>query len=379
MANSVYIHIPFCEKKCYYCDFNSIAVNGQPVEEYLAALDKEVELTTQAFPPETIKTIFIGGGTPSILEPKQLEKLFITIHKYFTNFSNEIEFTIELNPGTLTSEKLKVMKDYGINRLSMGVQAFQDELLTYIGRVHTERDVYESINQAKRIGFNNINIDLMFGLPKQTIEMLMESLEKALSLDIQHYSIYSLKVEEKTLFYKWYENNKLPLPTEEDELEMYKLTIAEMEKKGFQQYEISNFAKKGFESKHNITYWKNKDYYGLGAGAHGYINNIRYENHKGLTPYIDSLFNNKLPLADKYSVSEKNKMEDMMMLGLRMLEGVNFKDFKNEFNLELGQVFSKEIEKLINMGLIVLDTEGVRLSKKGLIYGNEVFAEFISL
>lgn len=379
MIESLYIHIPFCERKCHYCDFNSYALEGQPVMEYLKAMNKEMQLITEQYPATKLKTIFIGGGTPTVLEPKEMEFMLKSVIKNFPSWADDIEFTVEVNPGTVNSDKLQVMLDNGVNRLSMGVQAFQNDLLASIGRIHTESDVYHSIDNALKVGFNNLSIDLMLGLPKQTLSMLKESLSKALNLGLPHFSVYSLKVEENTYFFKLYEENKLPLPSEDTELEMYLSTIEEMQKHGYNQYEISNFSKKGNESKHNINYWKNKGYYGIGAGAHGYIDNQRYENVKGVKPYIEKIEkNNDLPIIDKFTVTLEEQMQDTMMLGLRMLEGVSFSEFKARFSVDMEQVYAKEIDKLLKAELIVREKGGIRLSSKGLIYGNEVFAEFIS-
>lgn len=379
MAKALYIHIPFCTNKCFYCDFNSYVVNGQPVMEYLEALDQEMKMTVEKYPPEEIKTIFVGGGTPTVLTPKELEFFLSSIHRYFPNWDPNIEFTMEANPGTIDEEKLQVMKAFGVNRLSMGVQAFQDSLLQYIGRIHTEKEVYESIEKARKYGFDNLSIDLILGLPNQTIEMMQESLQKAFQLNLPHFSVYSLKVEESTLFYEWYQKDKLPLPKEEDELNMFLLTMDQMKEKGYQQYEISNFAKQGFESKHNITYWKNEDYYGLGAGAHGYLQNLRYFNKKGIAPYINALKELRLPIQEQRTISLQEKKEDMLMLGLRMMQGVSFSDYENLFSEKLEQTFGRQIEKLTVEGLLIKDEKGIRLSPKGIIYGNEVFAEFISV
>ena len=379
MAKAVYIHIPFCSNKCHYCDFNSYVVQGQPVMDYLKALDLEMKKTTEIQPPHQIQTIFVGGGTPTILTPKEMEFFLQSVRRYFPNWHTSIEFTMEANPGTIELEKLRVMKSYGVNRLSMGVQAFQNDLLSYIGRIHNVNDVYQSIEDAHKIGFQNLSIDLMLGLPNQTIEMVNESLSNAVALGLPHFSVYSLKVEPNTRFNTLYEQNRLPLPEEEEELKMYLMTMEEMEKHGYHQYEISNFAKVNYESKHNITYWKNEDYYGLGAGAHGYINGKRHVNIKGIQPYIDKLVKeDQLPRVEEFQVSLEEKKEDMLMLGLRMLEGVRFADYEQIFHENMELKFGSQIKGLVAKGLLIKDHDGIRLSKKGLIYGNEVFAEFIS-
>ena len=380
MAKAVYIHIPFCIQKCYYCDFNSYALKGQPVQDYLQALSVEMSLITAKNPPEKIKSIFIGGGTPTVLTAEQLEMLFIALLQYFPNWEADIEFTVEANPGTLSEEKLKVMRQYGVNRLSIGVQSFQNELLKFIGRIHSVEDVYHSIAAARKSGFNNISIDLMFGLPKQTIAMFQDSLKKALELDLPHISVYSLKVEEDTPFYLSYEKNALPLPDEDEELKMYLQAISELSNNNLKQYEISNFAKDGYLSRHNINYWENKEYYGLGAGAHGYLANGRIENIKDVKQYTDSLLQKQLlPLVAEYQVPLMEKMENTMMLGLRMNKGVSLENFFAEYKIDLREKYRRQIERLSGTGLIVLDDQGLRLTSKGVIFGNEVFAEFLNL
>ncbi len=308
-----------------------------------------------------------------------MEYFLQSVRTHFSHWDAEIEFTMEANPGTVEIEKLQVMKEYGVNRLSMGVQAFQDDLLSYIGRIHNSRDVYQSIENAYKIGFENMSIDLMIGLPNQTLKMVEDSLIKAFELNLPHFSVYSLKVEQNTLFHTLYERKRLPLPPEEEELEMYLMTMKEMAEHGYVQYEISNFAKLGFESKHNITYWKNQDYYGLGAGAHGYINGKRHANIKGITPYIDKIVKeNQLPRMEEWGISLVEKKADMLMLGLRILDGVKFADYRKIFAEDMMVKFGKQIEQLVSKGLLEQDLSGIRLTKKGLIFGNEVFAEFIS-
>lgn len=345
--------------------------------EYLEALNIEMEIMVQSNPPEHIQTIFIGGGTPTILKVKEMEYLLNSLDKSFPYRDKQIEFTIEANPGTIDLEKLIVMKDYGVNRISLGVQTFQEDLLSSLGRIHSVKDVYQSIDTINKAGFKNINIDLMFGLPKQSVSMFQESLTRLFQLDIPHVSVYSLIIEENTPFFSLYNSNQLPLPSEEDELAMYLLTLEEMKKNNYNHYEISNFSKKGFECRHNINYWRNNQYIGLGAGAHGYIDNIRYENIKGVKEYIKSFSNYSLPRETEYRVSIEEDKENMLMLGLRMLEGVKFLDYQQLFNEDLNKKFAKQIRRLKESGLIIIDDYCIKLSEKGLLYGNEVFGEFI--
>ncbi|MFD0870545.1 radical SAM family heme chaperone HemW [Paenibacillus residui] len=377
-AAAVYIHIPFCTNKCHYCDFNSYVLKGQPVVEYLDALEREMSMTVERFPAWRVETVFVGGGTPTVLLPDQMERFLGLVQTYFPDRTDRFEFTMEANPGTTDAEKLAVMKAGGVNRISFGVQSFDPELLKRIGRIHSVDDVYESIENAKRIGFSNLSIDLMLGLPKQTVGMMSDSLDKALELDLQHYSIYALKVEENTLFHKLYQRNELPLPEEEEELSMYLMTMNKLKQAGYAQYEISNFAIPGFESRHNLMYWHNRSYYGLGAGAHGYMEGVRHINVKGIQPYIDAT-RQGLPILEANEVSRGEAMEDFMMVGLRVLSGVSEDDFADQFGESLMEVFGPVINRLTEQGLLEADEGRVRLSDKGILLGNEVFAEFIGI
>ncbi|WNS43735.1 radical SAM family heme chaperone HemW [Paenibacillus sp. MMS20-IR301] len=373
---AVYIHIPFCTNKCFYCDFNSYVLKDQPVMEYLYALDREMELTVKNTPPGVIKTIFVGGGTPTVLKPDEMAYFLQSVRRHFPQWDENIEFSMEANPGTTDIDKLRVMKEGGVNRVSFGVQAFQNELLSGIGRIHNVDDVYRSLENARAVGLTNLSVDLMFGLPNQTVDMLRESIAKALELDLPHYSIYSLKVEENTLFHTLFNKNKLPLPSEEDELAMYLLLMETMEAAGYTQYEISNFAKPGLESRHNITYWRNEDYYGLGAGAHGYVGRQRHMNIKGVNPYNEAS-RSGLPRLDSFEISEQEAMEDFMMVGLRMREGVSDTAFRAQFGKPITDIFGASLHKLLTAGLLEQEGGNYRLSKQGILFGNDVFAEFV--
>ena len=376
---AVYIHIPFCTNKCFYCDFNSYVLKDQPVMDYLRAMDQEMAYTVKKQPPGEIDTIFVGGGTPTVLKPDEMAYFLEIVRKHFPQWNRNIEFSMEANPGTTDADKLKVMLDGGVNRLSFGVQSFNNTLLQDIGRIHNTDDVYRSIETAKEVGFQNMSIDLMFGLPNQTVEMMNHSLDKALELDLPHLSIYSLKVEENTLFHTLYNRNELPLPSEDEELEMYLLIMKRMKAAGYHQYEISNFAKPGYESRHNITYWRNEDYYGIGAGAHGYVQRERHINIKGVNPYVKACAEG-LPRLDTFMVDEKEAMEDFMMVGLRMEQGVDAQRFTQQFDGALIEdVFASEIGKLLQDGLIEKTEVGYRLSERGILFGNNVFGTFVGV
>lgn len=373
---AVYIHIPFCTNKCHYCDFNSVVLKGQPVMEYLQALEREMEQTVQQVPPQMIDTFFVGGGTPTVLTPEQMNYFLHSVRKSFPDRASNMEFSMEANPGTVDEEKLAAMLEGGVNRISFGVQSFDNGLLHGIGRIHDTDDVYRSIEAARKIGFTNLSIDLMFGLPNQTLEQLDRTVSAALELDLPHYSIYSLKVEENTMFYKLYQRDELPLPDEDTELAMYRLIIDRFLAAGYDHYEISNFARSGFESRHNMTYWRNEPYYGIGAGAHGYVDRQRHMNIKGVQPYIRAA-NERLPRMEQIDVSLQEAMEDFMMVGLRMLHGVSSSDFEKQFSSNLEDVFGATIERLRTQGLIETTSTGYKLSDRGLIYGNEVFGAFL--
>ncbi|SCW48003.1 oxygen-independent coproporphyrinogen-3 oxidase [Paenibacillus tianmuensis] len=373
---AVYIHIPFCTNKCHYCDFNSYVLKGQPVMDYLDALEREMERTVQAVPPGEIETIFVGGGTPTVLTPEQMELFLRRVRAYFPDWSPQLEFTMEANPGTTDLEKLQAMKEGGVNRISFGVQSFDNGLLEGIGRIHNTDDVYRSLENARKAGFTNLSIDLMFGLPKQTKAVMEATLKEALALDLPHYSIYSLKVEENTLFHTLYERGQLPLPEEDEEIGMFLLIMERLRSAGYGQYEISNFARPGHESRHNAMYWRNQSYYGLGAGAHGYVHGQRHVNIKGVQPYIDAT-RSGLPLLEKNAVEVHEAMEDFMMVGLRMLGGVRKADFNEQFGMELDDVFGHVLQRQCSLGLLEASAEGYKLSERGVLLGNEVFGEFL--
>jgi putative oxygen-independent coproporphyrinogen III oxidase len=376
MINAAYLHIPFCEHICHYCDFNKVFLKGQPVDDYLQALDQEMKMTMEQYPTDRLETIFVGGGTPSSLNEQQLYRFCESINKRLPK-GDKIEFTFEANPGDLTMGKLQILKDAGVNRISLGVQTFNEELLKKIGRVHKATDVYQTIENAKAIGFENISIDLIFSLPTQTITDLKESLTKAFSLDIAHYSAYSLIIEPKTVFYNLLKKGKLATPGEDAEAAMYILLMEEMDKHGFRQYEISNFSKPGFESQHNLTYWNNESYYGFGAGAHGYISGVRRANIGPVKRYIDQINSGLLPIFEEHQATRTEQMEEEMFLGLRKTAGVSVSHFISKFNQDPLNLFKNEIADLIAKQWLEVDKDHIFLTKKGRLLGNEVFQAFL--
>lgn len=378
MINAAYLHIPFCEHICHYCDFNKVFLKGQPVDDYLKALDQEMKMTLEKHPTHELDTIFVGGGTPTSLNEQQLYSFCESINNNLPK-SDKVEFSFEANPGDLSIEKLQILKDAGVNRISLGVQTFNEELLKRIGRVHRAKDVYQTIENAKKVGFNNISIDLIFSLPSQTVGDFKESLTEAFSLDIQHYSAYSLIIEPKTVFYNLLKKGKLPTPGEDIEAKMYEILMDEMEKNGYNQYEISNFSKPGYESKHNLTYWNNEYYYGFGAGAHCYVDGYRRSNSGPLKKYMDQINSGNLPVFDDHKVTKAEQMEEEMFLGLRKTKGVSISHFIEKFDQDPLQIFKKEIDDLAGKQWIEVKNDNIYLTKTGRFLGNEVFQAFLGV
>ncbi|MCI1745605.1 radical SAM family heme chaperone HemW [Heyndrickxia oleronia] len=378
LVKSAYIHIPFCEHICYYCDFNKVFLKGQPVDEYIDQLLHEMELTISRNATEQLETIFVGGGTPTVLNESQLDKLCKGIRNILP-YNSEGEFTFEANPGDLSREKLNILKDYDVNRLSFGVQSFNDELLKKIGRAHTEKDVYTTIEKSHQAGFENISIDLIYSLPQQTEKDFIDTLSKALNLNLPHYSSYSLIVEPKTVFYNLMQKGKLHLPSVELEANMYSVLIDSMEKHGYHQYEISNFSKENYESKHNLVYWNNEEYFGFGAGAHGYVNGVRQSNIGPIKKYIEKLRAGHLPILESNVLTKNEMMEEQMFLGLRKNDGVNIEQFNQKFKVNMLDVFKEPIEQMIHKQLLQISEGSVQLTREGRFLGNEVFQAFLGL
>lgn len=366
MIKSLYVHIPFCIKKCFYCDFNSYS-DFSAEDQYFDALLKEIDNIDY----NNFSTIFVGGGTPTSVTNKNLEKLLKKLSKY-----NVSEYTFEANPGTVDYQKLKMMKYYGVNRISLGLQAYQDSLLLKLGRIHKFDDFLKSFDAARSANFSNINIDLMFGIPDQTLKDWIETLNAVLKLNPEHLSCYGLIIEEETPFYDLYKNNKLILADEDTEREMYYRAVEVLNWNKYIHYEISNFSKENYECNHNITYWKDDEYIGVGAGAHSYVGNRRYCNYKSISEYIESMDSNN-PVAEENVLTNLEEISEYMFLGLRMLEGVTFENFKNRFTLNMLDVYDKQIQKSIKNGLLDMNSSGIYLTKRGIDLSNQVFSEFI--
>ena len=375
-AISAYIHIPFCEHICYYCDFNKVFLEGQPVDEYLELLLREMDLQLAQTPIDQAPTLYVGGGTPTALTAQQLDRLLGGIVQRFPMKTVE-EFTVEANPGDLTVDKLKVMQNYGVDRLSMGVQTFDDRLLKKIGRKHTADDVYQTMAFLEKADFRNVSIDLIYALPGQSFASFRDTLKRALDLDLPHYSLYSLILENKTMFMNWVRQGRLELPDQEEEGQMFEETIKAMEKAGRKQYEVSNFALPGHESKHNTVYWHNQHYFGFGAGASGYLGNRRYKNYGPIQHYLKPLRQGILPVMENEVLTRENQMEEEMFLGLRLKEGVSFQRFQEKFQCSLESVYGDVLSTEAKAGHLVVENGSVRLTAQGLLIGNDIFEKFL--
>ncbi|HEL1061074.1 TPA: oxygen-independent coproporphyrinogen III oxidase [Streptococcus equi subsp. zooepidemicus] len=368
---SAYVHIPFCTQICYYCDFSKVFIKNQPVDAYLEALIKEFE----SYQISSLKTLYIGGGTPTAITAKQLDYLLSHLQQHLQLDQLE-EFTIEANPGDLTEDKIAVLRQSAVNRISLGVQTFNDKQLKQIGRSHTEAQIYTTIASLKEAGFQNMSIDLIYALPGQTIQQVKENVAKALSLDIPHLSLYSLILEHHTVFMNKMRRGKLQLPTEDLEAEMFEYIISEMEASGFEHYEISNFTKPGFESRHNLMYWNNDEYFGCGAGASGYLNGIRYRNRIPIQHYLKAVADGNARLSEEVLTKEE-MMEEELFLGLRKKSGVSVSRFQEKFGLSFESRYGPVVRELQNQGLLVEDKDFVRMTKKGLFLGDSVAEKFI--
>ena len=378
MELGVYVHIPFCVRKCYYCDFVSYLNKFEMQEEYVKKIIEEIEDNKDLLKNNEITTIYIGGGTPSSLKPELIKNVLDKICEV-ANVKNKekVEITIEVNPGTVNKNNLQLYKNCGINRLSIGLQSTNDKLLKEIGRIHNYEQFLDTYNWAVEAGFNNINVDLMLGLPTQTISDLKESLEKIVNLKPapKHVSVYSLIIEEGTEIENKISEGELQLPEEAEERNQYKYTKNYLELNGYKHYEISNFAKPGYESKHNMNCWEQKQYVGFGVAAHSYINGCRYSNTCDLEEYLNK------ESKDLKTIHEEQTLEDMqkeyMLLGLRKIDGVSVSKFKEEFGENPIYLFRNELQKLVENGLLVVDLDNIRLTNKGLDFANLVWEEFV--
>ena len=375
MNLGLYLHIPYCLHKCGYCDFNSHPENQEESIHYVDALLNE--LRAYSSKKYTVSTVFIGGGTPTILLPSQLKQILDTVQQNF-NLTSDCEITIEANPATLKLQTLQEIRTAGYNRISIGVQSFDEKELKLLERVHTEGEIHSTIQQARLAQFENLSIDLMFALPHQTTKKWCSHLNQAIAKNPDHLSTYNLTIEPTTSFFKLHKKGKLCLPHEDIQLEMYKTTIQTLEDAGYQQYEISNFSKPGMESRHNINYWNNGEYLGMGAGASSYLNGERFKNTNLPSNYIREIGAKENAIETRERLEPMQAMGETLMLGLRLLKGISIDVFENRFQVSFQKVYGKILEPLLNQELITFNQNRIALSRKGLFLADSVILKFIA-
>ncbi len=374
---SIYIHIPFCYSKCYYCDFNSSTINDN-VAKYIVYLKKEIDLYSETLKNHKLKTIFFGGGTPSFIDETYIVEVLEYIYTKIDT-SELVEVTVESNPKTLNLAKLRAYKKACVNRISLGVQTLDDQLLKSIGRSHTSGDFYNTHDLLKECGFKNINVDIMFNLPGQQKSDLFDSLKKVSNLNIPHISLYSLSIEEGTPFYEMEERGEISLSSEEVERDMYHSAIEFLRSEAYDQYEISNFSKKGYECIHNLTYWKLKPYIGLGLSSHSNINSLRYGNVSDFDSYFKNIDELEFPIDEdtKEFIDRDMEIAEYIMLGLRLNEGIDKREFKKRYDIDVVDIFKGKLEKFKNEGLLEEDDFKIKLTDKGLDICNVIFMEIL--
>ncbi|MDS1029436.1 radical SAM family heme chaperone HemW [Bacillota bacterium LX-D] len=376
MGVGLYLHFPFCLQKCNYCDFLSFPADKYTISTYLKALAREMELYQEQGAPWKIDTVYLGGGTPTALESEQLVQVLTRCRDFFS-WDHVTEATVEANPGTVDLNKLQQLRCHGINRISFGVQSFDDELLQKMGRIHTSAQAKEGLRLAKKAGFNNLSLDLMFGLPGQTLGQWELTIKEALRIGVQHISAYGLKIEEGTLWGDLEEQGQISLPEEDVTLEMRQLANELLEAAGYNHYEISNYALPGFESQHNLGYWQYKSFLGLGLGASSQIENRRFMNEKNLPAYIQELNQNRFPIAEEEKLSEKEMMGEQVFLGLRLAQGLDSKAFQRRFKKEIEDVFKEELQELLKFKLVEFNGKYLHLTPKAVPIANQVFMYFV--
>lgn len=368
-----YIHVPFCVKKCNYCDFYSLPLHEENQDIYVNALVNEIESYKDKLFEKGISSIYFGGGTPSLLKIENVEKILDKIYEY--NVLENIEITFECNPETLTLEYLKRLKKTKINRLSIGMQSMNNDMLKYIGRIHTKEKFIESYENARKVGFNNISIDIMFGFFEQTLKDLQNTIYETLKLNPEHISCYSLILEEGTKFYNDLENKVVEELSEDLQVLMYESMVNILKDNGFERYEISNFSKYGYNSKHNKSYWENIEYIGFGPSASSFFENKRYKNKNDISIYIK---NNGLDIKENIEIIDRNaQISEFFFLGLRMDKGVSYNEFYNRFNTSIDDLFANEIQSLIDVLLLEKKDDTLKLTDKGISLSNYVFEKFI--
>lgn len=373
----VYIHVPFCKKKCNYCDFYSVKWDGEWENKYIEAVIDEIKSYKEMMVDKYIvDTIYFGGGTPTIIKPSNLKRILDSI-SIVAEIDKHAEISMEANPNTLTDENLKQYKESGINRLSIGIQSLNDEILKNIGRIHNSTDAIDAIDRAMKHGFDNINADAMFNIPGQTTLDIEDTLSKIMERGVKHISFYSLKLEKGTPMYTMEQKNLITMPDEDEERNMYYKGRIVMEKNNLFQYEISNFAVKGFECRHNLKYWNQEEYIGIGPSAHSFMNSIRYSNPSDLKLYCKNIEENNFNRIIQEEMNERELMFEYIMLRLRLTEGLDADEFKRKFNVDFNEKYKRQISYLLVNKLIEQDGSIVKLTERGMDISNYVFEEFM--
>lgn len=377
----LYLHIPFCVRKCSYCDFLSAAPGPGQQEAYVKALCQDITKQGEQYKEYMVDTMFIGGGTPSLLRVEEIQAVMEAVRDAFV-LSKDIEITMEMNPGTVTGEKLAAYRDCGINRLSIGLQSANNRELKNLGRIHTWEEFLITWKLVRAAGFDNVNIDVMSALPEQTFAAYSETLEKVLALQPEHISAYSLIVEEGTLFYERYGEEKAEhekLPTEEADREMYQYTKERLAQAGYTRYEISNYAKEGFACRHNLKYWRREEYLGLGLGASSLIGHVRFRQESTLEEYLEKVQAGKAVTAEREALPLTEEMEEFMFLGLRTMKGISPEEFEKQFGISYERVYGNITKKMISEGLLRQNwADGrIALTEQGIDVSNQIFVEFM--
>ena len=376
MKLGIYIHIPFCKQKCYYCDFPSYAGKEACQDAYLDALLFEIRKEGRAYQDRIVDTVFFGGGTPSVLPKEALPRIIAALRESFT-LADDAEVSAEANPGTVDKEKLTAWREAGIDRISFGVQSFHDSLLRNIGRIHTAEQATDAIKLAREAGFDNINLDLIYGLPSQTVAMLEDDVKRAVSLGIEHISVYGLIVEEDTVLEAMVDEGKVTLPSDEDEEAMYDHVTTYLEDIGYHRYEISNYARDGKVCRHNLKYWQFADYLGLGSAAHSFVAGKRFANERSIDDYIRRMTEEGTARLDDEAETIEELRGEYVFLALRTTEGIDTEDFQKTFGMDFFVQYGDIINRMTTQGLLMRDGRYVRLTKLGMKYGNRVFAQFV--
>jgi len=370
----IYVHIPFCKRKCNYCDFYSVKWSDEVENRYVNALIKEIKNCNDM--KYIVDTIFIGGGTPTIIKPENMGRIIEEINNSFIVDENS-EISIEANPNTLTDGNLSIYKKIGINRLSIGVQSLNDEILRKIGRLHNSNEALEAIDRARAYGYENLNVDIMFNIPGQTILDIENTINKIIERNVKHISFYSLKLEQGTPMYVMEKNHKILMPEEDVEREMYYRGRNIMEENGIMQYEISNFAEKSYECKHNLKYWMQEEYIGLGPSSHSFLNKKRFSNPSDINLYCNGAEHNIFNKNIEEILDDAAEIFEYIMLSLRLTKGLNINEFKQKFSVDFNKTYQKRIDYLIKNNLLEYNNDYIKLTNRGMDISNLVFEEFM--